>query len=233
MLCLPVFVLVGCTILPEGSLLVNAKSGNPQAQYELGLIYQLGQSVPQNHAIAKKWYQKAALAGQPKAQTQLGILYKQGLGTPLDTLKARKWLERAVIQNDPLAQYHLGLLYKSGNSTPRNYTKARKLYLVAAQQGLAAAHYELGMMYSTGKGVTKSNVRALSFFYLAKANEDPKGDIGIEIIELQLTNQQINQAQQIATNFHRKYLAAKPFPITNNPSNRKLYTTKTNLVPKN
>ena len=42
-----------------------AESGDPSAQFNIGLIYEAGQGVPQNDAEAVKWYRLAADQGEP------------------------------------------------------------------------------------------------------------------------------------------------------------------------
>ncbi len=39
-----------------------AVQGDAAAQTYLGVMYQIGQGVPQNHAEAVRWYRKAAIA---------------------------------------------------------------------------------------------------------------------------------------------------------------------------
>jgi len=41
-----------------------ADQGYVLAQYNLGIEYQLGQSVPQDYAEAIRWYRKAAAPGR-------------------------------------------------------------------------------------------------------------------------------------------------------------------------
>ena len=52
-----------------------ADQGVPDAQYNLGGMYQNGWSVPQNHPTAAKWFQKAADQGHAQAQYNLGRMY--------------------------------------------------------------------------------------------------------------------------------------------------------------
>lgn len=40
-----------------------AEQGNAGAQNRLGIMYEKGQGVPQDHAAAVKWYRKAAAQG--------------------------------------------------------------------------------------------------------------------------------------------------------------------------
>src|SRR5215469_2355607 len=56
-----------------------ADQGNASAQALLGLMYALGQGVPQDYAAALTWYRKAADQGLASAQSDLGSIYEQGL----------------------------------------------------------------------------------------------------------------------------------------------------------
>ena len=49
-----------------------ANQGDASAQYNLGVLYQQGQGVPQDYAEAVKWYRKAADQGDASAQYNLG-----------------------------------------------------------------------------------------------------------------------------------------------------------------
>ena len=50
---------------------IAAEKGGSDAQYNLGLMYDLGQGTPQNDKEALKWYRKAAEQGYAKAQNNL------------------------------------------------------------------------------------------------------------------------------------------------------------------
>ena len=50
-----------------------ADSGNADAQYRLGEMYNSGKGLPENPAKAAAWYRKAALQGHPAAQNRRGL----------------------------------------------------------------------------------------------------------------------------------------------------------------
>ena len=68
------------------------------AQYELGVMYQMGHGVPEDHVTAVKWFYTAATQGHPIAQMLLGIAYLQGDGIPQDWLEAYIWLNLGTAQ---------------------------------------------------------------------------------------------------------------------------------------
>jgi uncharacterized caspase-like protein len=65
-----------------------AESGDPEAQTNVGEIYERGMGVEPDYAAAAEWYQKAADKGYSRALFNLGTLYEQGLGVSKDGLKA-------------------------------------------------------------------------------------------------------------------------------------------------
>lgn len=66
----------------------TAEGGDPQAQTNVGEIYERGLGVAPDYVSAATWYQKAADKGFSRALFNLGTMYEQGLGVPQDQLKA-------------------------------------------------------------------------------------------------------------------------------------------------
>jgi hypothetical protein len=76
-------------------LVSKAKSGDAEAQFEIGKRLDSGQGVASDPKLAADWYRKAALQGHPKAAEYLAIFYEEGIGVPKDLEKAKQWRERA------------------------------------------------------------------------------------------------------------------------------------------
>ena len=55
-----------------------AEQGDARTQYNLGVLYDIGDGVPMDKGMAAKWYQKAADQGYAMAQNNLGNLYSSG-----------------------------------------------------------------------------------------------------------------------------------------------------------
>jgi TPR repeat protein len=77
-----------------------AEKGYPFAQFNLGVLYDNGQGLPEDNALAMQWYRKAAEQGLPQAQVNLGIMYEQGEGVPSDYVEAYFWYALADTQGD-------------------------------------------------------------------------------------------------------------------------------------
>ena len=91
-----------------------ADQGNASAQFNLGLMYDNGQGVTQNHAEAVKWYRLAADQGNASAQFNLGLMYAKGDGVPQNHAEAVKWYRLAADQGYAAAQNSLGKLGGEG-----------------------------------------------------------------------------------------------------------------------
>ena len=66
----------------------SAQDGDPEAQTNVGEIFERGMGVEPDFAAAASWYQKAADKGYSRALFNLGTLYEQGQGVDQDQLKA-------------------------------------------------------------------------------------------------------------------------------------------------
>ena len=66
------------------------------AQYNLGVMYDKGQGVPQDNKTAVKWYRLAAEQGNAYAQGNLGVMYASGQGVLKDYVYAHMWGNIAV-----------------------------------------------------------------------------------------------------------------------------------------
>ena len=75
-----------------------ADQGDDNAQYNLGVMYERGQGVPQDYAQAVSWYRKAADQGHALAQSILGRMYENGRGVPQDYIQAHMWWNLAASQ---------------------------------------------------------------------------------------------------------------------------------------
>lgn len=65
-----------------------------------GYAYDFGQSVPQDYALAVKWYRLSAEQGTSTAQFGLGYAYATGQGVPQDFTTAHMWYNLAGSNGD-------------------------------------------------------------------------------------------------------------------------------------
>jgi TPR repeat protein len=135
----------------------SAEQGQPDAQRELGWMYEYGDDEKRGEEEAAKWYRRAATAyrlaaerGDAHAQYALGKMYAEGDGVERNEEEAKKWFRRAAEQGDVRAQWDLGCR-------------------MTAEQSEMQAQYELGRKYLKGDGVMLDCGEAEKCFRKAEA----------------------------------------------------------------
>jgi len=87
-----------------------AKQGNSRAQYEIGVMYYIGNNkIKQNRQKAYEWLLKSAKQGFVTAQLSLGIMYEYDQNYQ----EAIKWYNMAAEQGNEDAQKYLELLKRN------------------------------------------------------------------------------------------------------------------------
>lgn len=129
----------------------RAEAGDARAQVGLGVLYDLGQGVPRDPAMAYHWYRRAAEGGLAEAQFNVAVMHDTGETVPRDPGEAAIWYARAAAHGNRRAQYNLGQLYESGQGVPHNLDQAQVWYGMAAI-GLPAAGNKLAALRKRGPG---------------------------------------------------------------------------------
>jgi len=186
----------------------EAKRGNAEAQYHLGVMYDAGQGVPQNAGKAFRWYLNAAELGHKQAQYNAAVMYNEGRGTALNPALALQWFAKAAQQGSADAQFSLGVMYANGAAVQQDYAQAAQWYRKAAQQGDADAQYNLALLYGTGKGMVPDLVQAWAWFdaAFARAGKD-NARKNRDLTGQRMTPVQIEQAKKVAGEYAAKYVA--------------------------
>lgn len=73
-----------------------AQSGDAEAQYYVGQMFERGLGVDPDHAAAAEWYLRASEQDYSAAQIALGSLYETGKGVDQDSEEALRWYRRAA-----------------------------------------------------------------------------------------------------------------------------------------
>lgn len=142
-----------------------AEKSDPRAMNNLGILYDKGQGVPEDPALAAFWFLHSATAEHPAGMSNLGRLLEQGRGLPKDLAQAAKWFRKAADKGLAEAQYNLAVLYESGKGLEKSDREAAAWYSRAAAQNQVDAQWRLGQMYREGRGVNKNATRAVLLLY--------------------------------------------------------------------
>jgi hypothetical protein len=107
-----------------------------------GLMYEFGRGVPQDYAVALRWYRIAADQGNAAAQYNLASMYQDGKGVSMNYVEAVKWYRRAADQGLAGGQLLLGTMYENGIVVPKDVIRAYMWFNLAAAQSLQGAQEE-------------------------------------------------------------------------------------------
>jgi len=111
------------TVLREWTPL--AEQGDPNVEFNLGLLYRTGAGVPQDHSTAVKWYRFAAEQGYALARSNLGRMYALGRGVIQDYIYAHMWVKLAASNGQEKGAKVRDFVEKK--TTPTQIAKALKL----------------------------------------------------------------------------------------------------------
>ncbi|MDH4274031.1 MAG: hypothetical protein OEW08_03220 [Gammaproteobacteria bacterium] len=81
----------------------GAMSGDAEAQYNLGYLYEAGWGVDPNRGQAIHWYRQAANNQHILSQLRLGMMLYAGIGTNPDQEEGIKWLRSAANSGNQVA----------------------------------------------------------------------------------------------------------------------------------
>lgn len=116
-----------------------ARTGNAEAQFNIGEMYEKGSGTSANMKNAFTWFELAAKQNHQKAQFKIAYMYYRGEGVEAHPGKAFQMMERLAKAGYTRAQYYLALMYEVGVVTPRDLDQARLWYSRAAASGYPAA----------------------------------------------------------------------------------------------
>lgn len=116
-----------------------ADEGDPQSQFNLAVLYHLGQGVEKNKEKTIYWLIRAAENEHPNAQFGVGAAYEAGFGVEKDLSTAAQWYTKAANQGHAAAQTNLGVMYGNGEGVQKNHIEALKWFRLAASSGSSKA----------------------------------------------------------------------------------------------
>ncbi|MEP2029946.1 MAG: caspase family protein [Paracoccaceae bacterium] len=121
-----------------------ADSGSPEAQFELGKLYENGIGIAQDSARALSLYQQAADQDFADAINDLAFLYYQGgLGLARNQRKSLAMFERAADLRHPQAMFNFAALIDDGIIPSKGPEQAAEYLFLALRTGSRDVYNEL------------------------------------------------------------------------------------------
>ena len=146
-----------------------ANSGNPHAQYTMGLLFRDGGLLVPDAEQARRWLEVSAQE-LPDAQYALGKLYLSDDPDIHNPEKGLHWLQQAADSGHEYAAYRLGKEYLTEENVSKDSAKAAAYIRQAAEQANPYAQYLLGKLCLMGGGVPKDEDEAQYWFSMAEQN---------------------------------------------------------------
>ncbi len=151
-------------------LLSLADEGDADAQWRVGVMYDDGNGVAENDALAFEYTRSSAMQGNSDGQWRLGILYEYGRGVKSDDVMAAVYYTLSAEQGNTSGLYFLGFMYRHGRGVQKDVDRAIDCYRRAAEKGNASSASTLGYMYELGEDVEQDYETALMYYEMALEN---------------------------------------------------------------
>lgn len=160
-------------------VILRAKKGDKDAQYELGVLHREGRGVPQDLKRAAQWFEAAAKQGHSQAANELKKLDLSPKEPPqLLAIKPKSLPKQATAED----QYHLGMQYLHGEGVAQDHKEAMNWLRKAATHGHLGAQFELGLLYHEGLAGVKNDTMA--YYWLNSAAKSGMKEAKQEILRI-------------------------------------------------
>ncbi|MCP3931944.1 MAG: sel1 repeat family protein [Bacteroidetes bacterium] len=123
-----------------------SENSNPEAMFEIGWKYQIGNGTVKDRSKSLFWCQRAADQNDKRCLCEMGYKYLVGDYVEKDIDKAIELFKEAGILADDKAIFNLATIYSEGLGVEKNESKALAYYRRAAELGNRAATGDLGIM---------------------------------------------------------------------------------------
>ncbi len=164
-----------------------AENGNPDAQWEMGLMYEFSDKVQKDEAKALSLYRKSAEGGSAIGLYMVAHCYQHGIAveedtTTSDSLYAKAYAELLQLapEEDIYVLNFLGSAYFWGDGITADREKAFHYYLISAQKGNPETQYKIGNCYETGEGTDKDMNEALQWYHKSAGQGYPDALAALE-----------------------------------------------------
>ena len=156
------------------ALFAEADSGNAEAQYWLGRIYDDGRLLPKDAEKSLHWYQKSAEQGYAPAE-----YFRCLMQANREELESERCMRRAAEKGVPEAQFWIGVGYDQNQWFGiTDKQEALKWFKQAAEHGYVDAEVELGRCYEDGDGVEQNYTLAADWYRRAAEHVPDLGGAG-------------------------------------------------------
>ena len=177
----------------------EADEGDPQAQNNIGYMYEYGWGEPQDYKKAMEWYKKAAKKSLAEAEYNVGILYHNGYGVAKNNSEAKNWFEKAARKNFRDAEFMMGNIFQNGWGVKASPKRALFCFKKAAKQGLAKSQFMTGFLLLSGEiNDEPEAVKGYAWTEVSRVNGYGGAQEVLDYASLSMKETQIKMAKALA-----------------------------------
>ena len=148
----------------------EAEHDNPEAQFQLGKLYEHGDGVIRDYDEAEKWYARAAENGHMEAQRCMGMNCLEATLGRRDMTAAEKWFRMAAMQGDETSQLELAKICMVRKDMQGYEEALYWLHEAAEKEESGEACFLLGQCYELALGVPQSYEQAAYWYQKGSDN---------------------------------------------------------------
>lgn len=130
----------------------RADAGEAGAQYDMGLLSQVGKHVAKDGRAAASWMKKSADGGDIDALATLGVYYLRGPGVERDAERGLGMIREAADKGSFVGMVSLAYAYYDGSGVKQDKKTSRKLLRKAAALGSPIAAHLMKRWFGFGDG---------------------------------------------------------------------------------
>jgi antitoxin component YwqK of YwqJK toxin-antitoxin module len=150
-----------------------AEAGNAEAQYQIAIMNEHGEGIPENKIAAQNWMKRAAEQHHPKAQQILGNYLFHGTAGEVDKQQSYAWMLAAAENGVIQAQRETAMNLLDGEGVKKDQRRAIYWFSVAALNSDLYSALELGNQFAGGKLTKRNDLRAYQWYYIASGYQGP------------------------------------------------------------
>lgn len=146
----------------------SAEGGYAASQLRLGKMLSTGAAMPQEHAKAFYFFNRAALQNDKDAQFLVALCYQNGIGVVQNTEQALFWYNKAV--SNGLDAPAISNKDKSNAAALKKAATSKADFVtlkLAADEGNTDAQFQVGLHYANGQDTAQDDAQAI--YWLQKA----------------------------------------------------------------
>jgi TonB family protein len=148
-----------------------SEGGSGAADWQLGMLYETGEGVPQSYEQARRCYERAVERGIEAANMRLGLFYLEGWGVQADRQKMLTLITRAADSGYVPAMNMLSGMYFSGVGVARDGKQALAWAERAAVLDDREGQMLVGHMATRGLGVKRDLKLAREWYQMSAEQE--------------------------------------------------------------